>query len=106
MSTRNRRVVAALVLGTALWVTAPPPAHAAGFGLGWAPSWEGVWSWLVRFALPEARWAKEGGMINPDGSMAKEGGAIDPDGRTTPAPPTAGSATTEEGSAIDPDGAR
>lgn len=104
MSTRNRMVVAALVLGTALWVITPAPAHAAALGLGWAPSWEGAWSWLVRFVLPEARWEKEGGMINPDGSLAKEGSAINPNGGSNPAPPTAGTATTEEGGAINPDG--
>ena len=94
-------VVAALVLGTALWVITPAPAHAAGLGLGWAPSWEGAWSWLVRFV---AHWDKEGSAINPNGSLAKEGSMINPDGLTTPAPPTAGTATTEEGGAINPNG--
>ena len=83
-------VVAALVLGTALWVITPAPAHAAALGLGWTPSWEGAWSWLVRLVLPEARWEKEGGMIDPDGGLAKEGGAINPNGGSNPVPPLVG----------------
>lgn len=102
MSRRNRMVLTAIGLLTALSLTAPAPSQAMGLwesGILLADPLERAWSWLagqLPGATPQERtapWRKEGGMINPNGNSltvpilpvppvdnADEGGMINPNG--------------------------
>ena len=101
MSRRNRMVLTAIGLLTALSLTAPAPSQAVGLwesGIPLADTLEKAWSWLtgqLSGATPQSQaapWQKEGGAINPNGNSltvlilpaqldsADEGGAINPNG--------------------------
>jgi hypothetical protein len=100
-----RRVVTAAALTTFLAVTAPIPAHAAGWG-GWTGTdtlLERAWSWLASF------WGTSGTAERDElsGGREKGGGTIDPnggeaDGNGILSDPTC--VTDEAGICIDPNG--
>jgi hypothetical protein len=98
---QQQRIVVAITLVAALFLSAPAPARAAApkGGIPAVGAWERAWSWLVELipgGVPHrqtARWEKEGGMINPDGHTTPSTSA--------PAPPAD---SLDEGGMINPDG--
>lgn len=90
MSQNVRRSLAMASLVVALFLVAPVPSQAAGWGeeTGVASLFERVWQWMEIF-----------GLGSPDASPEKGGLEIDPDGRPGEAKPQ-----NDQGVMIDPDG--
>jgi hypothetical protein len=106
MSQRNRRVLAAVGLTTALTLALPSPSQAVGLWRGQAPDLAlaaRAWSWLEALGLIPRRPTVPA--RQPANVREKQGSAIDPNGRTARiAVSTDPTLFSDQGSAIDPNG--
>ncbi|HTG31793.1 MAG TPA: hypothetical protein VLB76_02590 [Thermoanaerobaculia bacterium] len=108
MSQQIRRVLVALGLMAALFLTTPAPSQAAGLrnALPVNDLAARLWAW-VEGLLPGAA-ALSPASPKPVAGLQKQGSMIDPNGQqvSSPSPPPTPSATSDQGSAIDPNGAK
>jgi hypothetical protein len=108
MSQQIRRVLVALGLMAALFLTAPAPSQAAGLrhALPVNNLAARLWAWMEGL-LPGSA-VLSPASHKPAAGLQKEGSMIDPDGQhhSSISPPPPPSATSDQGSMIDPNGVK